>query len=178
MSVADDKAGGAPLRRSLDIARKEVRLLTQTRARLFRRRVSVDPAWVRRVAADAELSERLEAFTARFARLQNTVMDKLLPRVLAFAGEAVGSAIDNLNRADRLGWVERPQEWIGLRQLRNKLVHEYMEDAAEFAAILNDVLRLSSALIEAVERIRRYAEHRLSKSKGRRGVIPRPARGR
>ncbi len=87
-------------------------------------------------------------------------MDKLLPRLLACAGEAIGSAIDNLNRADRLGWVERPQEWIGLRQLRNKLVHEYMEDAEEFAAILNDVPRLSEGLIEAVARIRRYAEDR------------------
>ncbi len=85
-------------------------------------------------------------------------MDKLLPRLLAAAGEAIASAIDNLNRADRLGLVERPEEWIALRQLRNRLVHEYMDDAEEFASVLNVVLPLSGELIEAVGRIRLFAE--------------------
>lgn len=148
------------LRRSLDVAGKEVKLLHQTRERLFHGAESVDAGWVKRVAADVELSERLEAFSARFARLQDTVMDKLLPRLLAAAGEPINSAIDNLNRADRLGLVERPDEWIALRQLRNRLVHEYMDDAEEFASVLNVVLGLSGELIEAVGRIRLFAEGR------------------
>jgi uncharacterized protein with HEPN domain len=151
------------LRRSLGVAEKEVRLLEQTRERLFRGKESVDAAWVRRVADDVELSERLEAFSSRFSRLQDTVMDKLLPRVLAAAGEAIGSAIDNLNRADRLGLVQEPDEWIALRQLRNRLVHEYMEDAEEFSTVLNQVVRLSAELIKSVERVRQYAEDRFGK---------------
>jgi hypothetical protein len=47
-----------------------------------------------------------------------------------------------------------------LRQLRNRLVHEYMDDAEEFASVLNVVLRLSGELIEAVGRIRLFAERR------------------
>ena len=148
------------LRRSLGVADKEVRLLAQTRERLFHGEESVNAAWVERVALDEDLSERLEAFSSRFARLQDTVMDKLLPRLLVATGEAVSSAIDNLNRADRLGLVEKPEEWIALRQLRNKLVHEYMDDTEEFEVVLNDVLRLSAELIEAARRIRRYAEER------------------
>ena len=62
------------------------------------------------MAEDADLSERLEAFSARFGRLQDTVMDKVLPRLLLAAGENAGSAIDNLNHADRLGLVDRPVE--------------------------------------------------------------------
>jgi uncharacterized protein with HEPN domain len=148
------------LRRSLAVAEKEVQLLRQTRERLFPAKESVDAAWVRRVADDVELSERLEAFSSRFSRLQDTVMDKLLPRLLVASGEAIGSAIDNLNRADRLGLVEKPDEWIALRQLRNRLVHEYMEDAEEFSTVLNDVLRLSAELILSVERVRGFAEQR------------------
>lgn len=160
MTAAKSNQYVVQLRRSLDVAGKEVQLLHQTRERLFQGAKSVDDGWVKRVAGDVELSERLEAFSARFARLQDTVMDKLLPRLLAAAGEAIGSAIDNLNRADRLGLVERPEEWVALRQLRNRLVHEYMEDAGEFASVLNGVLRLSGELIEAVGRIRQFAQRR------------------
>jgi len=160
MTAAKANPTVVELNRSLQIAGKEVKLLHQTRERLFHGAESVDAGWVKQVAADDDLSERLEAFSARFARLQDTVMDKLLPRLLAAAGEAIASAIDNLNRADRLGLVERPEEWVALRQLRNKLVHEYMDDAEEFATVLNVVLRLSGELIEAVGRIRRFAERR------------------
>jgi uncharacterized protein with HEPN domain len=158
MTAAKTNQSVVELNRSLQVAGKEVKLLHQTRERLFHGAESVDAGWVKRVAADVELSERLEAFSARFARLQDMVMDKLLPRLLAAAGEAIASAIDNLNRADRLGLVERPEEWIALRQLRKRLVHEYMDDAEEFATVLNVVLRLSGELIEAVERIRRFSE--------------------
>lgn len=160
MTAAKGNQYVVQLRRSLDVSGKEVQLVHQTRQRLFHGAESVDAGWVKRVAGDVELSERLQAFSARFARLQDTVMDKLLPRLLAAAGEAIGSAIDTLNRADRLGLVERPEEWVALRQLRNRLVHEYMEDAEEFAIILNGVLRLSGELIEAVGRIRQFAERR------------------
>lgn len=152
------------LRRSFGVAEKEARLLELTRERLFHEKESVDAAWVRRAADDVELSERLEAFSSRFSRLQDTVMDKLLPRLLVVAGEAIGSAIDNLNRAERLDLVERPDEWIALRQLRNRLVHEYMEDAEEFSAVLNDVLHLTSELIQSVKRIREFAEDRFGKN--------------
>jgi len=152
--------GALQLGRALGVAEKEVRLLEQTRERLFRGKEAVDEAWVRRVADDVELSERLEAFSSRFSRLQDTVMDKLLPRLLTSAGEAIGSAIDNLNRADRLGLVEKADEWVALRQLRNRLVHEYMEDAEDFSTVLNQVLRLSVELVESVKRIKRFAEDR------------------
>lgn len=164
MTTGKADQGLLQLRRSLGVAEREARLLELTRERLFHGEQSVDTAWVRRVADDVDLSERLEAFSSRFSRLQDTVMDKLLPRLLVVAGEAVGSAIDNLNRADRLELVERPDDWIALRQLRNRLVHEYMENVEEFSAILNDVLRLTSELILSVKRIREFAEYRFGKN--------------
>ena len=157
MSAEKANPGVRQLMLSLTVAEKETGLLTQTRGRLFRTGEQVDSGWVRRVAEDADLSERLEAFSARFGRLQDTVMDKVLPRLLLAAGENAGSAIDNLNHADRLGLVDRPDDWIVMRQLRNRLVHEYMEDAVDFASVLNDALRLASDLVETVDRIRRFA---------------------
>jgi len=37
------------------------------------------------------LAERLDAFAARFARLQDTAGDKLLPALLTWLGEPVGA---------------------------------------------------------------------------------------
>jgi len=52
---------------------------------------------------DEALAERLDAFVARFARVQDTAGDKLLPVLLQRVGEPVGSALDNLDRAP--GWA-------------------------------------------------------------------------
>lgn len=82
---------------------------------------------------DRERAERLEAFVSRFGRMQDTLADKLLPRWLSALAEPVGSQIENLNRAERLGVVEDTLQWLEARKLRNRLVHEYAIEAADFA---------------------------------------------
>ena len=85
---------------------------------------------------DIDLAERVDAFAARFGRLQDTVGDKLLPLVLAWLSEPVGPAIDNLARAERLGWIDSAADWIECRQLRNFMIHECVRDMAVLAAAL------------------------------------------
>jgi len=53
--------------------------------------------------ADAPGIDRLGSFGAKFARMQDTVVDKLIPALLRAAGESVFAAIDNLGRMERLG---------------------------------------------------------------------------
>lgn len=112
----------------------EAELLRITDGRLFS-----TPMDVQRAASlrhDIELAERVDAFVARFGRLQDTVADKLLPAVLTWLTEPVGPAIDNLARAERLGWIASTQAWIECRQLRNFMIHEYVRDMAVLAAAL------------------------------------------
>lgn len=85
---------------------------------------------------DIDLAERTDAFVARFGRLQDTVADKLLPALLDWQQEPVSAAIDNLNRAERLGWIQSVDRWIEVRRLRSRMIHEYVRDAAELAAAL------------------------------------------
>ena len=59
MTAAKSNQTVVELRRSLDVAGKEVKLLHQTRERLFHGAELVDAGWVKRVAGDVELSERL-----------------------------------------------------------------------------------------------------------------------
>jgi hypothetical protein len=54
----------------------------------------------------------LAAFVSRFGRLQDTVGDKLLPALLSALAEPVGPAIDNLDKAEKLGLLESARHCV------------------------------------------------------------------
>lgn len=117
------------------IVRKEIRHLRLTDQRLFPTLFTREKA--EQLEADVELSERVDAFVSRFGRLQDTVGDKLLPQYLIAVGEKTGPAIDNLNRAEKLGLLVSAELWVTLRDLRNEMIHEYMEDLDRLSNALN-----------------------------------------
>lgn len=133
------------------VVRKECQHLAGTDQRLF-----VDPFTPERAArleTDADLAERLEAFVGRFGRLQDTLGDKLLPVLLAALGETPAAAIDNLDRAERLGLIPSADEWMTLRKLRNQMVHEYVEDMAVLASALQTAHEFVPMLIGAANKL-------------------------
>ena len=116
-----------------DVVQKERQHLAFTANRLFPEGRAVTAEVVESWVADPEVTERMDAFVARFSRLQDTLGDKLLPALLRFTGEHVGPAVDNLNRAEKFGWIDSAEDWMLYRQLRNQMVHEYIEDYAVLA---------------------------------------------
>ena len=87
------------------------------------------PAWALPAGPlPSALSGRLDAFVARFARLQDSLGDKLLPALLLALAEPVGAAIDNLNVGERLGWFDSVEQWRSVRALRSQMIHDYVED--------------------------------------------------
>ncbi len=114
---------------------KESRYLQQTSHRLFSQ--TIDSQFLANLDTNIALSEQLDAFASRFGRLQDNIGDKLLPAVLAALGEKTGPVLDNLNKAEKYGWLQSAENWLVARQLRNKMVHEYIEDPAILAEALN-----------------------------------------
>ena len=108
--------------------------LQTTDGRLFA--TPMTPERAGSLRTDIDLAERTDAFVARFGRLQDTLGDKLLPVLLDWLAEPVAAAIDNLNRAERLGWIGSVEVWIEVRRLRNRMIHEYVRDPAELASAL------------------------------------------
>jgi hypothetical protein len=108
------------------VVRKECQHLATTDSRLFKEPFTLKKA--AQLETDPNLAERVEAFVSRFARLQDTVGDKLLPQLLRALGEKTASALDNLNLAERLGFLDSVDDWMMMRTLRNQMVHEYIED--------------------------------------------------
>lgn len=79
--------------------------------------------------ANPDLAMRIEAFTSRFCRLQDTLGDKFLPALLKALGEPERALLINLEKAEKYGWLESAENWLALRQLRNQMIHEYIESA-------------------------------------------------
>jgi hypothetical protein len=122
------------LRTLAHIVERETARVLETESRLFA--FGVDTRRLAALAVDPEGSERIEAFAARFGRLQDTLGARLLPALLGALGEPVHTALDNLDRAERLGWITDVAHWQALRQLRNRLIHEYVNSTAELVAAL------------------------------------------
>ena len=140
------------------VVRKECRHLTTTDQRLF-----CDPAAINsfgELESNPDLAERVEAFVGRFGRLQDTVGDKLLPLLLTAMGEKSAAVIDNLDRAERLGLLVSAEEWITLRNLRNQMVHEYVEDIAVLVSALQNGHQFVPVLIAAGEKMIAEIENR------------------
>ncbi len=120
---------------------KECQHLLDTDGRLFGNLFTIEVAL--QIESDPILAERLDAFVSRFGRLQDTVGDKLLPALLLAMAERSGPAIDNLDKAEKLGFIESADAWMEMRRLRNQMVHEYIEDLA----VLTSALRSGHAFV-------------------------------
>lgn len=131
------------------VTAKEARYLERTADRL--RALNIDLSWVESLENSDEHSEMLDAFVSRYGRLQDTLGDKLLPAMLRAGLEKTGAQLDNLLRAEKLGWIE-------LRELRNRLVHEYMESADDLLDALQQALQGVHILTETQLRMATYAK--------------------
>jgi hypothetical protein len=143
----------------LRVVQKESRYLLETDARLFADLFVATP--IDRIESDSLLAERVEAFVSRFGRLQDTLADKLLPALLDALAEPKGASLENLDRAEKLGWLDSADQWLAMRKLRNQMVHEYIEDLAILASALRSGHTFVPALVETAQRLTQRAQQRL-----------------
>jgi len=148
--VSVPKALAERLRFLSQVLRKECLHLADTDQRLFAQALTEQQLVL--IAADPVLAERLDAFVSRFGRLQDTLGDKLLPALLTALAESPGAAIDNLDKAEKLGFMPSADRWMEMRRLRNQMVHEYIEDLTVLASALRTAHQFVPDLISAANR--------------------------
>lgn len=107
------------------IIEKEIDYLDYSSAQLFTQNRFDNE--IETIDQNPQLATELEAYTSRFCRLQDTIGDKLLPVWLRLFGEQARTAIENLDRAEQLGLLTSADQWMELREIRNRMVHEYIE---------------------------------------------------
>jgi hypothetical protein len=148
----------------LGIVHREGEHLLYSHHKLLARQPDLN--WARSLADAPDEAEVVDAFVSRFSRMQDTLGDKLIPVLLRLVLEPLGSALDNLNRAEKLGWVSSADAWLDARSQRNKLVHEYMDEPDVFLDALRTALEHVPLLIETYNRINRYAHEHLPETMG------------
>ncbi|MEF8794094.1 hypothetical protein [Thiohalorhabdus sp.] len=148
----------------LEVTEHEGRHLLQTTERLFVQ--TLDMEWYAALETDPDLAERVDAFSARFGRMQDTIGDRLVPELLRQLLEQPGSALDNLQRLEKLGLLASAEEWVEARNLRNQLVHEYMRDPAVFLQALERARQLVLLLVGTYNAILAYARDRIPAVEG------------
>jgi hypothetical protein len=143
-------------RRALDLAAKEAAHLRYTHRTLYAE--PIDRPWVDTLAQREDLAEKIDAFVARFGRLQDHLGEKLLSAFSRLVGEQPKSLLDVLAFAERMGWMENAEELIGARKPRNLLVHEYMIDPDLFLEALLIAKSATELLFRIVEKLEQEAE--------------------
>ena len=151
----------ARLHQVLTLVKKEVVHLQAVKDRMFDGRSELTVELLAAKLDQPTGIDTLESYGAKFSRLQDTITDKLLPLFLKLSGEKPGTVIENLNKAERLGLIDDVNVWLAARLLRNKLVHEYIEDPAEIVAALNQSCVFIDSLLKTAGAFETYIKENL-----------------
>jgi len=142
----------------LTIATAELHYLHRCASRLFANEMTAET--IASMVEDDALSEQVDAFVARFGRFQDTLGDKLLPAFLYAMEERTGTVRENLDRAEKLGIIASSDDWLVLRKLRNRMIHEYVADQMELLHALQaahcGIAILEEALTNIKQRLLKY----------------------
>lgn len=149
------------LEQLLRLVAKEDYHLQAVRDRCMPQGTDLEIAWLKSALEEDIGVDRPESFSANFARMQDTVIDKLLPQLLKTAGETPMAAIDNLNRAERVGFIADTDTWLQMRRLRNRLVHEYFDTLDEMIPALKRARSFTRELHGAAVAMTDYAVNHL-----------------
>ncbi len=141
---------------ALDLAEREANHLQYTYRTLYTE--PIDLAWVAALAKREDLAEKIDAFVGRFGSLQDHIGEKLLPAFARLIGGQPKSLLDVIAFAERMEWVDNAEEFIGVRKLRNLLVHEYMADTVLFLDALLAARPATEMLIGIVTVMKREAQ--------------------
>ncbi len=147
------------LRHLCDVVEREIQHLLLTDSGLFQ--TPFTPQRAADLANNNAEAERVDAFVARFGRLQDTTGDKLLPALLRLAGHTPGPALDNLNLVEKWGWLASAQAWQDTRWMRNQMIHEYIKDAQTLADALNTAHERVGLLVDTARTLLLQAAQRM-----------------
>lgn len=103
----------------------------------------------------AEISgERVEAFTSRFARTADLLVNKALRTLDRHELEPSGSLLDVLQRAEKRGIIASAKDLRLVKNLRNAIAHDYAgENMGETLSLCR---RWTPVLLAAIERFEEY----------------------
>ncbi len=110
-----------------------------------------------------EQVENIDQFIFRFSKLQDAMGERLFRGVLICLKEEVKNKpfLDLLNRLEQLAIIEKKEEWLLLRNLRNNLSHEYHDESDTNAFNINMVYNNTRKLYDIFMQVKMYVNDNL-----------------
>ncbi len=93
--------------------------------------------------------EILDSFSSRFMRMYEVLTNQLLRTVLQVLAEHRDTWIDNMNQAEKMGFISSRKEMNEIRELRNMVAHEYLQE--EWVHIYQRLLQKAPVLLEMAQ---------------------------
>jgi len=100
--------------------------------------------------------DKLDILAFRFSKLQDLLGDKIFRNILEYSGFNVQqSFVKLLSELEKEGILDLNQ-WIELRNARNRIAHEYPDNEEILVGSINFIYEHSGYLIELTYRLERY----------------------
>ena len=94
--------------------------------------------------------EPWEALTSRFARVTDIFLSKFIRlKVLELDPGFRGEMRDLLDKAEKTGLVTNADQWMKIRELRNKISHEYTTE--DLRKTFEDIIKLTPFVLEELK---------------------------
>ena len=110
---------------------------------------------------DKDTLRILDQIAYRFAKLQDSMGEKVLPLILVMAQEPIAASVtfvEKLNRLERIGAISSAEEWKKLRVARNAIAHEYPDDPEMRTNAINRFLVGASQMSALYQRVLEYID--------------------
>jgi hypothetical protein len=107
----------------------------------LRRSYGICSAFGTKETYSPEEFDAIETLTSRYARTSDILIQKVFRSIDKVELEERGSMLDVINRADKRALFESVDEIREIRDLRNKIAHEYSKEDLE--ALFADVMRFT-----------------------------------
>jgi hypothetical protein len=104
--------------------------------------------------------DSFENLLSRYARTVDFLVRKVFRSIDEFELENQGTLIDTVNRAHKRGLFENVEDVRSLKDLRNDIAHEYMDD--ELQQFFDELLTWTPKLIEITNATLKYIEQQVN----------------
>ncbi len=112
---------------------------------------------------DLEQQESFEALTSRFARTSDILTQKVFKTLFILLQENTKTIIDAANFLEKLEIIEKADDLLNIREIRNQIAHEYVE--SDIKALFHDVLRYVPLLKKIIDNVKNYINKHLTRIK-------------
>jgi uncharacterized protein YutE (UPF0331/DUF86 family) len=102
--------------------------------------------------------EKLETLCNRFGRTIDMLINKILRGLDLIELEDISRKLDIVIRAEKRGFIEDYKILIALKDLRNELVHEYIEE--NLVKKYKEVIDSIPKLLEIIDKVFKYVEEK------------------